>query len=59
MQRISIPFRRFRLSHSAPDINAGLAQMVERQPCKLDVRGSIPLTGSPFQLIYWKFYAMY
>jgi len=25
---------------------AGIAQSVERLPCKQDVRGSIPLTGS-------------
>jgi hypothetical protein len=26
--------------------NAGLAQLVERLPCKQDVSGSIPLTGT-------------
>jgi hypothetical protein len=31
---------------AAPDARAGLAQLVERQFCKLDVAGSIPATGT-------------
>ena len=27
--------------------NGGIAQLVERQLCKLDVRGSSPLTSTP------------
>jgi hypothetical protein len=30
----------------SPPVRAGLAQLVERQFCKLDVAGSIPATGT-------------
>ena len=32
----------------APRFNAGLAQLVERLPCKQDVAGSSPATGTSF-----------
>ena len=37
------------VSASIADVPAGVAQMAERPPCKRQVSGSIPLTGSRSQ----------
>ena|GEM_PF-3850622 len=40
-------------SNPTPSTRAGVAQLVERQPSKLNVAGSNPVSRSKLRLIYW------